>query len=104
MVYCHDLEQHEEAVREATDALRAELAAARKENELNDRIIKAADDVYHEQKAAIARLREALDAVEWAVLVNKPHTAYYICPCCCRRKTQGHAPDCQLQAALEPPA
>ena len=44
--------------------LQAELEAARKEISLDNKIIDAADCVYHEQKAQITRLQAVLEEVE----------------------------------------
>jgi len=50
--------------------LQAELDAARKEIDLDNKIIQAADEVYHEQKAQITSLRVALKKI------TKPEGVY----------------------------
>ena len=50
------------------------------------------DDALYQRGAAVA----ALEAVEWANAVDGGS----ICPWCYWRKPDGHAPDCQRQAAL----
>jgi hypothetical protein len=59
-------------------------------------------DVMRVRAAALeqenARLRAALEAVEWANV--KADAVYHDCLWCHRHKSEGHAPDCQRQQAL----
>lgn len=49
-------------------------------------------------EAAVARLREILDAVEWG---GAPDFTSHHCPCCYALSGGRHEPGCELRAALD---
>jgi len=49
---------------------------------------------------ANARLRAALGAVEWTSDSTMIEMSVMTCPWCLQHQADGHAPDCQRQAAL----
>ena len=57
-------------------------------------------EIEDRKDARIARLRAALEAVEW-VLISDYGDIEYRCPWCEMSKYSGHADDCQRQAALK---
>jgi hypothetical protein len=86
----------DEATRRAEEAEAARLRAIGRHSEVCQELADAEIDA-EEAKAHLARMRDALQAVEWVTPPDKP---YKYCPLCGHLEGAGHAWNCKIKAAL----